>query len=538
MNRLRLTDVTDRTLVRALQLQAQQAGDTIFLRRDEERISFHEAHSRSNALANGLRNLSVGPGDRVAIFMKSNVETILLTFAVNKLGAVWTPINTDYKGQWLEELLNACRPRIIVTDSEMWPRLREVLDRVRYEHLVIHQSGTHESVHNAVGFADLLKYPRSEIDFRSVGYGDTSALMWTSGTTGKSKGVLQPHNIWIMKAESYESAFETRPGDVIYSMMPLYNSGAWGTNVYRALVEGITCALDPQFSVRSFWDRIRYYDATQTFTLGAMHIFLWQAPEKENDASNPLRAAAMVPMPEELIAPFSRRFGIETICQRFGQSEAALILHRVNDRARKWKPNALGEPYPGGVEVKLLDDAGIEVAAGEVGEFCVKPTTPFTLFNGYFDNPEATKAAYVGDWYRTGDLGMRDSDGDYFFVDRKRDAIRYKGRNISTLEVEAAVRRHPVIADVAAFGIRASELCAESELKVSVILRPGAVLTPEDLARFINDTAPYYFVPRYIEFVEELPYTPTKKLQKYLLRTQGVTPATWDLRHSSFKVAK
>lgn len=538
MNRLRLTDIRDRTLVGALQLQAEQAGDTIFLRRDEERISFQEVHLRSNALAHGLKSLSVRAGDRVAIFMKSNVETILLAFAINKLGAIWTPANTDYKGEWLEELLNACKPRVIVTDSQMLPRFLEVSERVQYEHLVVHDQSSFGTTRNAVSFSDLLQYSRVNHDFRAVGYGDTSAIMWTSGTTGKSKGVLQPHNIWIMKAESYESAFESRPGDVIYSMMPLYNSGAWGTNVFRALVEGITCALDPEFSVSRFWDRIRYYDATQTFTLGAMHIFLWQAPVRDDDASNPLRAATMVPMPEDLIVPFSRRFGIETISQRFGQSEAALLLHRVHGHGRTWKANALGEQYPGGVEVKLLDDVGNEVAAGEVGEFCAKPTTPFTLFNGYFDDPEATKAAYVGEWYRTGDLGIRDADGDYFFVDRKRDAVRYKGRNISTLEVEAAVRKHPAIADVAAFGIRATELSAESELKVSAILKPGTTLKPEDLARFINDHAPYYFVPRYVEFVSDLPYTPTKKLQKYILRKQGVTATTWDLRNSSFKVAK
>jgi crotonobetaine/carnitine-CoA ligase len=160
---------------------------------------------------------------------------------------------------------------------------------------------------------------------------------------------------------------------------------------------------------------------------------------------------------------------------------------------------------------------------------------PHFIFNGYFDNPEATAAAYIGEWYKTGDMLKLTADGFYFFSDRKKDAVRYKGRNISTFEVEMAARKHTAIADCAAFGIPSEELASESEIMLAVILKPGKTIEAVDLAQFINDNAPYFFVPRYIQFVATLPYTPTNKVQKFRLRERGVTASTWDARQAGFK---
>ena len=204
---------------------------------------------------------------------------------------------------------------------------------------------------------------------------------------------------------------------------------------------------------------------------------------------------------------------------------------------KTWKPNCLGDVQPG-IEARLLDDEDLEVPVGETGELCVRPTEPFTVFNGYYNNPEATVKAFRNLWYHTGDLARRDEDGDYFFVDRKQDFIRYKGRNISSFAVEAAVSGHPDVAEVAAHGVTSAELEAEAELKVVVVCKPGTQPTPEDLARFVNDTAPHFFVPRYIEFVDELPHTPTGRVQKYKLRERGVTDATWDGKAEGFKIER
>jgi crotonobetaine/carnitine-CoA ligase len=538
MNRLELIDVADRNLGRMLQLQAEQNGDGVFLIEDETRVTFAEANRKVNSIANGLKSLGLGRGDRLAFFMGSAIEVIYLVLAVNKLRAVWIPINTDYKGDWLRDTLNDSKPKIIVADETHLPRLEEVIEHVPHKHVLV-LGNNHSMLLPTLTrpFASLLEHPDKEFDLSSVHYGEVSAVLWTSGTTGKSKGVMQSHNIWINACESGARSWGTRTGDVIYNILPLYNSAAWSANILRGLYEGIPSALDPRFSVSNFWDRIRYFNASQTFTLGAIHMFLWRAPPKPNDRDNPLRSAGMVPMPEELVGPFCERFGIERLFQGYGQSETLGVLSRTGSPDRKWKPGALGEASEL-VDVELCDDDGGRVTAGIPGEFCVRPKKPHTIFEGYFENPEATRAAFRGEWFRTGDLGKYDEEGNFYFVDRKKDALRYKGRNISSLEAEAAVRKHEAVADVAAFGVKSKELDSEDELKINVVLKPGASVTAEALARFINDTAPYFFVPRYIEFVESLPYTPTSKVQKYQLREAGVTAATWDREATKFELVR
>jgi crotonobetaine/carnitine-CoA ligase len=269
------------------------------------------------------------------------------------------------------------------------------------------------------------------------------------------------------------------------------------------------------------------------FTLGAMHMFLWNAPERDDDADNPVRVAGAIPMPEELIPKYKRRFGIEEIHQGYGQSEVMTVLARRPGKT--YKPNSLGEPADG-MELRLLDDDDREVAVGEVGEICVRPLEPYAIFNGYWRNPEATVRAWKNLWYHTGDLGRADTDGEYYFVDRKADFIRYKGRNISSFAVEAAVGAHPAVLQCAAHGVTSAELEAEAEIKVCVVLKPDQRATAEEIARFVNDTAPYFFVPRYVEFLDRLPQTPTGRVQKYQLRERGVTTATWDARAAGFEV--
>jgi crotonobetaine/carnitine-CoA ligase len=523
MNRLDLSDRDERLLHRVLRRQAEQAGDAVFMIAEDRRWSFAELNDEVNAYAAGLRARGVDRGDTVAVLMESCPEFVVLSFAVNRLGAVWVPVNIDYKGEWLRASLLDSRARVLVVDERLLPRVEEL--GTRFEHVVVRDDGLDLGV------------PGAGDPCVDVHYGDTAAVLWTSGTTGRSKGVMQSHNAWLRGAESGADTSGARQGDVLYCCLPMHNSAAWVAVVYRALVCGLPFGLDPRFSVADFWDRIRHYGATQMFTLGAMHIFLWQQPERPDDAVNPVRVASCIPMPEPLLDPFKRRFGIDQIYQGYGQSEVLGLLSRVDDGRRQWSANSAGVPLPG-IEVALLDDDDREVAMGDVGEICVRPTEPHVLFNGYFDDPDATLRATRNLWYHTGDLGRRNEQGEYFFFDRKADYIRYKGRSVSSFAVEAAVTAHPGVAECAAFGITSAELASEAEIKVDVVLQPGAAVAPEELARFVNDNAPYFFVPRYIEIVPELPHTPTGRVQKFLIRQRGVTDDTWDRDAVSFVVER
>ena len=358
-------------------------------------------------------------------------------------------------------------------------------------------------------------------------------MVWTSGTTGRSKGVMVSHNGWLRPILRGTSIlYGAEPGDVIFNVLPLYHAAAWNTGIFRALVEGLPVVVEPGFSVTTFWDRIRRFGATQTFTLGAMHMFLWNAPQRPDDADNPLRVMQAVPMPADVKAPFEQRFGVRILGTGYGQSECMVITTEAG-RDGEVPPHSMGFPLDD-TDVRLFDDADREVATGETGEVRIRPREPYVVCNGYFDDPDATRAAWRGDWFCTGDLARCDENGAFYFVDRKKDAIRFAGRNISTMEVEGVVRRHPEVADVAAFGIPAAELAGEEELKLDVIRTPGSALTAEALAAWINGNAPHYFVPRYINFVEALPYTPTNKVQKFKLREKGLDDATWDRKASDF----
>ena len=544
MNKVDLSRPESRIFPKILRQQARDNGATDFLVNETQRISFAEADTISSRLATGMQSLGLTRGDRICLYMSSSPEFVLLTLAANKLGVIWVPVNTDYRGEWLLDTIKRSRPKALFTDSGLSHRvapLRRQLAIADWVILDFDAASTPATIPATTpadmhSFAALAACAPLSSDYRDQDYGDTCAILWTSGTTGKSKGVMQNYNGWMRAIfQGASPMFDSRAGDVVYCALPLFNAGAWVTSVYRALLEGIPCVLEPKFSVHGFWQRIARFQATQTCLIGAMGVFLWNLPARADDADTTLRTAMVVPFPPDLWTAFEKRFGLRLLTGGLGQSECQLVANQLQAKVAL-PPYALGYP-PDDMELRLFDDDGNEVPAGEAGEICVKPRQPHLLFNGYFDNEKATANVFRGEWYLTGDMGRQDpATGALFFVDRKKDAVRFAGRNISTLEVEGVFRRHPAVADVAAFGIPSAEVASEDELKVDIVLRAGEQITAEALCAFVNDKAPHYFVPRYLEFVDALPYTPTNKVQKFRLRKKGVGEATWDLRQSDYKL--
>ncbi|KAA1193188.1 ATP-dependent acyl-CoA ligase [Pseudohalioglobus sediminis] len=536
--KLDLTHPQERLLGKILDRHAEQSADTRFLVTDDTSISFADAAELTNRLAAGLLEHGIGPGDRVVLFLGNCPEMVLLTLAANKIGAVWVPINTDFRGDWLLDAVSRSRPAMIVTESRLAPRLAEIEQQLPAAQRFMLEDDAVAALAGAIPYSQLVHDTPLVPDYSKQDYGDTSAILWTSGTTGRSKGVMQSHNNWIRAiVDGAARMYDSAPDDVCYCPLPLYNSGAWITCVYRALIEGIPVVLEDKFSVSTFWERINHFGATQIFAIGAMGSFLMNAPESAEDRNNTLRTALIVPMAPDLWQAFEQRFDVRLLTSGLGMSECLLIMNQLECPPGTLS-YALGRP-PADLDVALCDDNGKPVADGEAGEMCLREKAPHVLFKGYFDDNEATVAAFREEWFLTGDMARYDPEsGVYFFCDRKKDAVRFAGRNISTLEVESVVRRHPEVADVAAYGIPAKEIESEDELKLSVVRKPGSELTAEALCEFINSHAPYFFVPRYLDFVANLPYTPTQKVQKYRLREQGNSDATWDLRASGFKVRR
>ncbi|MET0984509.1 MAG: AMP-binding protein [Steroidobacteraceae bacterium] len=525
-----ISALEDRVIGKVLTRQAEVIGDHVWLMSGERRVTFAEANRLVNAYAHGLKRQGVQAGQTIALVMYPSIDALLIGFAATRLGAVFTTVNTDYRGEFLSEALRQTQARLLVIDAELADRLA-ALDLGSIEHVYVHgDDGAASALKPA---SDLLRHGDAPLPEVAT-WSDVAQIWWTSGTTGKSKGVMHSHSSVLRMGR--ENVKPLLAGDVLYTCTPIYLGSPWSGAIWASLVGGVSAAIDRHFSVSQFWDRIRHYRATQFMTLGAMHIHLWRAPPQPNDADNTVRRAICFPMPYDILPLFKERFGIASLPQGYGQSETFQILDAPDD-GTKWHGAALGRPVAE-YDVKLLDANDREVPVNEVGEICVRPREPGVLFSGYFGMPEMTLATWRSLWHHTGDMATRDENGIFYFADRKKDYIRYKGRNISMNEVEAVVARHPLVLDVAAYGIQSEELESEAELMLAVVLRPDSPVTPFELAHFINENAPYYFVPRYIDLAAELPRNAHGRVIKPELRERGVTASTWDRERAGFKPRK
>lgn len=529
-----LGSVAHRIPVDVLRIQADAIGDRPYLIDDENgELSFGQVDDIADRHAAGYADLGLGKGDTAAIFMENSTTLVTTTFGINRLGAIWSPVSTEYRGEWLRELLSAIGSRVLVVDQHLLPELARCGD-LPFEHIVVNGDAG-----DWVGSADFAGASISQLDGFAglqphkpqitLHHGETSAVLWTSGTTGRSKGVMQPHAVWTLWPQRHNNVYRNGvfDGETFYYCMPMYNSGAWIMSVYPALITGNRSALDKQFSVTNFWNRIRHFDAHHTMTLGAMQVYLFGHPERDDDADNPLRTLVMNPVIPQILRPFMQRFGIDSVGSGFGQSEVmgATFYCSSYDLKDGSSGYTLDDDL---VETKLLDDNDEEVGVDAVGEICVRPRIPYSLFTGYLGQPEETLRTFRNMWHHSGDLGRRDADREIFFVDRKKDSLRHKGRNTSTFEVEHIARQFPGVANAAAVGVTVPELEHEEELMVVLLREPGADVDPLEFCKFMDGKAPYFFVPRYVEVVDELPTTPTNKIQKFILRERGVGQATWD----------
>ena len=303
--KLTLENNEDRLFGKILQLQSQDIPDHPFLVTDNSAISFAEAEDITNRLAAGLAALGVSAGDRVVLLLSNRPELVLLTLAINKLSAIWVPINTDYRGEWLADAIAGSRPSLIISEAALADRLGDLDEQMASTTLVM-LDGQSEAPSGYIAYASLLDSTPLDTDYSQQHYGDTCAILWTSGTTGKSKGVMQSYNAWIRAiVDGVSLQYQSSADDICYCALPLYNSGAWITCVYRALIEGITLVIENKFSVSQFWERINHFGATQTFGIGAMGSFLMNAPESADDRNNSLRKAFI--MKELLDKPVALR---------------------------------------------------------------------------------------------------------------------------------------------------------------------------------------------------------------------------------------
>ncbi|WP_036764752.1 AMP-binding protein [Paracoccus pantotrophus] len=518
----------NRILPRVISWQADNNGDRVFLRQDERRFTFSDTDALVRRYAQGLYEMGLRKGDVLALLMKPSPDLVLVAFGAARLGAIFMPLCTDYKAAFLGNSFELSRARILVVDADLHERLAGASTMATIEHVIVNGDCPG---HVGMTLEHLADNPGTLAE-GDIHPSDPAIVWWSSGTTGRPKGVTHTHSSTVYRG--WRGGQKLAADDVLYACTPMYLGSPWNVSIWQSLVGAGQTAIDPAFSVSRFWDRIRYYQATSTILLGAMHVHLLQAPERPDDRDHTLRNGFFVPLRYDQMDTYRQRFGIQTFPQAFGASETTTIFEAPDD-GTPWKNGALGRPVAH-YEVQLQDDDGNEVPVGEIGEICLRPRKPDIMFSGYFGDPEATLKVMTNYWYHVGDTAWKDEDGIYYFCGRKKDYIRYKGRNIALGEVEELLAAMPGISTVAAYGVQSEEVESEFELAVAAVPLESANLQPLDIARFIDENAPYYLVPRYIDCVESLPLNGHGRVVKEVLSKSS--PRKWDAKAEGFRPSR
>jgi carnitine-CoA ligase len=489
--------------------------------------TYAECLAEVRAAAAGLQRLGVKKGDRVIAWLPTGRPMVLTWFAANYLGAVFVPLNTAYRGDVLAHVVNAAGAQVMVAYHSLVSRL----DGLGLQHLrqVIAIGDSPRTSHPQLALLDesaLRGDPAQLDDDVEVNHWDIQSIIYTSGTTGHSKGVLSPY------LQLYSTAMVCygymRDGESILVNLPLFHVGGT-SSTYAALVRTGSIYLVDGFSTTKFWEQVRHGNcATTSGLIGVMAAFLAKTEPSPDDADNPLRCVTMFPVNAET-AGLARRYGFDYLTG-FNMTEVSSVLVTdINTQAY----GSCGRPRSG-MQCRLVDEHDIEVPQGSIGELIVRSDSPWTMNVGYNGLPEATAAAWRNGWFHTGDLLRQDNDGNFFFVDRIKDTIRRRGENISSFEVENAVRQFPDVDEVVAVGVD-SEI-AEQEVMIAVTAKPGRTVDPRALAEFLIPRLPYFMVPRFVRIVAEIPKTETNKPRKVVLRDQGITADTWDREKAGLRL--
>jgi crotonobetaine/carnitine-CoA ligase len=531
------------TLPFILEYQAIHRADRPFLSwTDAGRpFSFAEANARVNRLAHGFKAFGIKRFDKVCILLPNCLEFVFSWFALSKLGAIEVAISDAYKGSFLTHPLKLAAADIIISTPALAARLVEIEDDIPVKRLLLVRPPEEDAPVPAfrrivVSELDALFSGNEANPERVARPDDPAAVLLTSGTTGPSKGVVMPHSQFYFFAEEDVQLVRLKQDDVYMTGFPLFHGNAQFLTVYPCLIAGAHCVLYPRFSASDWAGRARRSGATVTNLLGATMSFICAQPPSEDDRAHKIRRIYAAPLAPDLAQTFTDRFGVAEYVDGFGQTEISNIF--MTPPGAKRPAGACGVLVDQFFEAKLADpDTGEPVPEGQVGELQIRHKIPGIISREYLGMPDKTIESRRDLWFHTGDGLRRDAEGWYYFVDRVKDALRRRGENISSFEVESVVRSHPAVAECGVVGVKADEAAGEDEVMAFIVAQPGESVDFAELAAWCDARMPAFMVPRFMELVDRLPQTPTEKVRKKELRERGVGPATWDRVKAGVKLA-
>jgi carnitine-CoA ligase len=513
--------------------RATERPDDVFIRFESSALTYREFDRSGNRAASMIQSLGMKKGDTCAVMLPNGPEFLAVWLGLARLGVVEVPVNTAGKGDALAHLLNQAKCRVIVMSSEWAERLSEIAGRLTHlEHVIVVGDGDLPELPFTVQSYDGLM---SEANNRPVEEpilpGDPSVILFTSGTTGPSKGVVLSHSANFSVAKTACGLMGYTDKDTLYTVFPLFHVNARYTTVLVGLLTGASVVMHNRFSASRFWEICWEEGVTAFNFMGSMLTILMKQPERPDDADHPVRKAYGAPTPVEIYDSFQERFNVR-ISEVYGSTELGTV---AANPASSFRKGACGQIVPI-YECRILDGDGFSCPPGVPGEIAVRPKKPGVMFDGYYGNAEATVKSWQDLCFHTGDIGRMDEDGYLYFLDRKKDVIRRKGENISSYEVESVLNDHPAIREAVVVGVP-SDLSEEEVLAVAV-LKEGETLSPEELLDFCQKRMAYFAVPRYVRFVAELPRTPSQRVEKYRLRKEGLTEETWDREAAGYQVLR
>ena len=508
----------------------ESSNDIFAVLADGRSLTYGDMLRLVRETAAGLQALGVRQNDHVLSWLPNGLDALRVWFALNYIGAVYMPLNTEYRGQLLEHAIGLSDAALIIAHIDLAPRLdgicRASPDRAAFI------GGAEAPACQLPGVAiyglEALRASAASLRplSRRIEPWDTQTIILTSGTTGPSKAVLSSYahlyalcgpSSWLFVAES----------DRFMINLPMFHVG--GTScVYAMLIRGASIAMVEGFSTNTFWSTIKRTGTTVVGLMGAMTPFLAKVPPSPDDRSHGLRVAVVIPLVGDIHA-FVQRFGVE-VYTVYNMTEIYTPL--ISDR-NPVEPGTCGRPRKG---VYTRTRRRERFGDGEIGELILRTDAPWAMNHGYYKNPEATARAWRNGWFHTGDAFRRDVDDNFFFVDRCKDAIRRRGENMSSFEIESEVAAHPDVKEVAVVAVP-SEFGEDDVLSV-VVPVAGRTIDPVELIAFLSARMTRFMVPRYIRMIDELPRTPTQKVQKHLLRDEGVTAETFDREKAGIQLRR
>jgi carnitine-CoA ligase len=467
------------------------------------------------AWAAELTRAGVRPGDRVAVLSAGRMEVVEAFFGVSYAGGINVILNSFLKGPMLVHQLNLTEPRVLLVDDAGAAAVAAVAAELTHRPLVVSLGASERPGADVTTAVPVAR--RSD---------DPATIVFTSGTTGRSKGCVMSHRYVVEAGRRMAQHFPLGTDELYYTPYPMFHIGGQCAGLSFALGAGASIAFDAEFHASTFWDRVRELGATYSQGTGAIGMALLARSGSPRDRDNPLRRASFIPMTREAQQAFAERFAVRVVSEWYGQTEMSPIC--INTAWRESGcAGSMGLPLPD-VEVRVVDEKDDPVAPGRAGELIVRPRRSGIMFSGYWAQPDRTVEAWRDLWYRTGDIVLEEPDGSLSFIDRKSDSVRRSGENVSCYEVEQVLLRLAGVAKTAVHAVPAELI--EDEIKAWIVLEDGASLGPREVFEHCSTRLPYFAIPRYLEFTAELPVNAMGKVLKDSLRTAGMTERQHDLK--------